>query len=398
MKSILFVQYTDPSIYPPLERAALLLADRGWSVKFLGVEAEGGARDIKMASHPLIEVKLLPPHRRGWGKAASYMNFLAACRNEMRRLRPSIVYCSDIRSFPVGLWASYQNGVTTILHEHDSPSAGASLAMKSLLRVRRRFAQRADLCVIPQDERADRFRKATGAGRVSVAFNCPLLKELRPIRPSRPGDGLRLWHHGSIGPSQLPSAVITALTKLPGNVRLEFAGYETVGTRGYIQHVLSLANDLGVSGRVRFHGALRREKLYELTSQADVGLTLFSAQFREPLVGASNKPFDYLACGLPLLTNDTPEWEGFFGDAGVAVSCNPESPGDIARAVSWLNDHPESRAAMAEKGQQLIRSVWNYEAQFAKVIEVLDGTSGAAEVASSRFERQRIHHNECSQG
>jgi hypothetical protein len=34
------------------------------------------------------------------------------------------------------------------------------------------------------------------------------------------------------------------------------------------------------------------------------------------MVGASNKPFDYMASGLPLLVTDLPEWAATFVEPG----------------------------------------------------------------------------------
>ena len=92
------------------------------------------------------------------------------------------------------------------------------------------------------------------------------------------------------------------------------------------------------------------------------------------MVGASNKPFDYLACGLPLLTNTTDEWRSFFGNEGTSISCDPADAEDIARAVLLLRDAPNQREAMAERGRELISQKWNYEYQFQKVIETMEST------------------------
>ena len=47
------------------------------------------------------------------------------------------------------------------------------------------------------------------------------------------------------------------------------------------------------------------------------------------MVGASNKAFDYMACGLPLLVTDLPEWVTAFVEPGYARACNPDDPDSI---------------------------------------------------------------------
>jgi O-antigen/teichoic acid export membrane protein len=104
--------------------------------------------------------------------------------------------------------------------------------------------------------------------------------------------------------------------------------------------------------------------------------TGYVAQLLAPMMclrmTASNKAFDYLACGLPMLTNRTAEWEDFFGAEGVSIGCNPSDPDDIALAVRSLRDAPEQRRKMAQTGRRLIETKWNYEAQFAKVVDFLE--------------------------
>jgi glycosyltransferase involved in cell wall biosynthesis len=378
VSTILYIQYTNPSGYPPLEHSSLLLADLGWRVRHLGIVAQGGARAITLPKHPSITVALMPAPAGGWRTAVHYARFLAWCRSEVIRARPDVVYCSDVRSYPVGLWASRRKGLTTVLHEHDPPPrAGGGRVLQVLRRVRTSFAWRASLIVIPQDERAKSFLADTGTdpARLRVVYNCTSRREFATlsVAPREDRQGLTLWYHGALGCGQIPPTVVEALARLPPDVRVELAGYETVASMGYVADLQARAAALGVADRLRIHGALPlRADLLRTASRADVGLALFATEFRDPMVGASNKPFDYLTCGLPLLTNRTPEWERFFGAEGVSVGCDPDDADDIARAVLALREDPARRMRMAAVGRRLLETRWNYETQFAPVLEALE--------------------------
>lgn len=367
-----FVQFTDPAAYPPLERAATLLADRGWRIVFMGKEAVGGARVLSFSQNDAITVRLSPRKAtRGARLFIEYLSFLAWCRSEIKKLRPDLLYCSDIRSFPAGLTFAGEKRLKTVLHEHDPPAPKA-LRTALLHFIRRRFAQKADLCVSPQAERAERFQRETGAPRMAVAYNAPLLSEILPRMPAAAHDPFTLWYHGSLSPAQFPDAVVRALPRLPVRVRLEFAGYETSNHGGYANHLERLAAELGVGDRVRYLGPTPlRSDLFAAASRGRLGLVLFAREFRDPMVGASNKPFDYLCCGLPLLVNDTDEWRRFFVDAGVARACDPTDPDAIAREIAGLIADPRAAEAMAARGQEMLRAEWNYERQFGRVLEAL---------------------------
>jgi glycosyltransferase involved in cell wall biosynthesis len=86
------------------------------------------------------------------------------------------------------------------------------------------------------------------------------------------------------------------------------------------------------------------------------------------MTGASNKVFDYLACGLALLVSDLPDWNELFVTRGFAHSCDPQDPESIAAALRWFVQNPIQTAGMADRGQKRIASEWNYETQFQPLL------------------------------
>ena len=90
------------------------------------------------------------------------------------------------------------------------------------------------------------------------------------------------------------------------------------------------------------------------------------------MTGASNKPFDYLACRLALLVSHLPDWKKMYVEPGYGLSCDPENTQSIAGAFRWFVEHPNEMRAMGEKGREKIMSGWNYEAQFIPVLETIN--------------------------
>jgi glycosyltransferase involved in cell wall biosynthesis len=230
----------------------------------------------------------------------------------------------------------------------------------------------AKLTVIPNHERLAKFDRVMNPLRSACVWNCPTRDEVLSVA-KRPSGPFTLWYHGSLSPGQFPLTVIDALARLPDHVCLRFAGYETVGHVGYTHEILKRAEEAGVERRVEYVGTPpTRKELYTQAAMADAGLVLFARQFREPMAGASNKPFDYLACGLPVLVTDTPEWMDMYVRTGCGLAANPESAESIAGAVrTWLAD-PGSGSAMGACGRRRVASEWNYETQFEPVKRLLE--------------------------
>jgi glycosyltransferase involved in cell wall biosynthesis len=370
VKSIVFAQYTNPAGYPPLEHAARILADAGWRVLFLGTKSYT-ANELTFPPHPNVGVRLLRFQPPGWRQKLHYLWFVAWCVGVTAARQPAAVYCSDQFSTPVGLAVWFLFRIPVVYHEHDTPGPPPNRFLALVGLARRRLAKTAVTCVIPNEQRREKLNTELRPRRSVCVWNCPTRDEVLPAR-DQPTGVFTLWYHGSLTPGQFPLTVIDALAQLPESVRLRFAGYETVGHVGFVRELRERAERVGIRHRVEYVGTPpTRAELYALAATADVGLTLFARQFREPMAGASNKPFDYLACGLALLVTDTPEWTGLY--AGCSRSANPDSAESIATAVrKWLAD-PESARTMGDIGRRRVLAEWNYETQFEPVKRLLEG-------------------------
>jgi glycosyltransferase involved in cell wall biosynthesis len=369
---ILYVQYTDPGNYPPLQHSARLLADAGWSVKLLGVKTGGANLDFPV--HARIELKRAGAVSPGTLQKASYLMYAARVLGQVIRWKPAWVYASDLWSCPIALNA-LRFGCRVVYHEHDEPPRTGSIFVRACLRARRRLTRRAAACVIPNEQRRVRFMEEHPEANTIQVWNCPLLAEVPPARaPARESKPFLLYYHGSIGAPLVPATLLGALRALPGDVRLRLVGYETIGSHGYIDALRLQARNLGIEQRIDWKGSLHRSQLWPAMRDADVGVSLVPMKPSEPnldaLAGASNKTFDYLAAGLALLITDRPDWTEIFGQYGAA--CDPDSVESIAAAIMKLYTDRAATRAIGQAGRDRILEEWHYARQFQQVRELLD--------------------------
>jgi glycosyltransferase involved in cell wall biosynthesis len=318
----------------------------------------------------------MPFEPAGWRQKVHYVRFAIWVLGWALRWRPTWVYASDPLSTPAVWLLTLLPGIQVVYHEHDSPVSGdgpRSRFQRLVMRARRALVARSAICVLPNAERAAIFAKELGRSEVLTVWNCPASDEVVERRPAPSTPGLRVLYHGSIVPSRLPPAVIDALAELPETVSLDVVGYETVGHRDYVSELKRRAAQLGVSGRVNFRGSVpERADLMNVCRTCDVGLSLQPRTTgdlnQRMMTGASNKPFDYLACGLALLVSDLQDWRELYADRGFALVCQPDSATSIAQALRWFLEHPEARLRMGESGRRRIATDWNYEQQFAPVL------------------------------
>lgn len=347
------------------------MAGAGWDVLFVGIEARG-VSEMKLRHHERIRtLKVAGPSGGTWG-AVKYARYAMQTMAIARHFKPTWCYASDLLSAPAALLVKRLTGARVVYHEHDAPGRGGRLATAALS-VRDRLAQGADIVVVPSEERRP-LLPAHAAEKALVAWNCPLREEVRDHTGASAGASVRMVYAGSLSPDRLPFAFVDVLAVLPSCVSLEIYGYGTIGHAAYPDALRARAQEQGLAGRVTFHGTLAHEALLGALARCDIGIATVDPTVTDAnlgaMVGASNKSFDYMACGLPFIVCAEPKWRSTFVEPGYAVACAPGDAASIYAAVQPLLD-AATRARMGKSAQGRIAADWNYETMFAPVLAAM---------------------------
>lgn len=378
---VLYLQYSNPGCYPPLEHSSRILADSGWQVVVLGIGAWGaGADSLQLADHRNIRVRRLTFCGAGWLQKLHYMAFSVWVWAWVFAWRPDWMYVSDPLACPAALLLSWSLRLRVVYHEHDSPKSMSQTRkrfQRLALWTRSKLAARAEFCILPNLRRIEDFRSEIPAVReVLCVWNCPSRDELRVVRRTSNNSEFWVLYHGSLVPARLPKTLLHAMRELPPQIKLRVIGYETAGSPTFLKDFTAAASQLGLSERLDIVGALpRRSQMLDYSRDCHVGLSLMptcsSDRNEQAMSGASNKAFDYLACGLALLVSDLPDWKSMFVEPGFGLSCAPGEPASIKKTLQWFFENPEHTRAMGERGRTRIASEWNYETQFAPVPKLM---------------------------
>jgi glycosyltransferase involved in cell wall biosynthesis len=378
-KRILYLQYSNPAAYPPLMHSSALLmhssallAEAGWNVLMLGIGVPSVDR-LEMPKHKRIRYQAIGGPSGGGFGALKYARFVARSVAAARRFKPDWCYASDTLSAPAinAIRAAIQTRV--LYHEHDTPAAPVSMFQQFAMRAREALTRGAEVVVAPAQARLASI--PPGNGQRFVVWNCPRRSEAGAPRVPATGK-FRIGYHGSLSRDRLTPQFVDALALLPNDVELHFIGYETAGHHNYIRELRQRAEQLCVSERVRYHGTVpQRADLLERLRAFDLGISTVVAGASDPnletLAGASNKAFEYLASGAPLLVSRHVQWQEMYEQPGLALACDPTDAASIAQAIRQYLAMPDRGHAMGEAGRRRILDEWNYETQFAPVMAAL---------------------------
>lgn len=193
---------------------------------------------------------------------------------------------------------------------------------------------RVELTAAARDGRSERLGLARSAAQAHVA---PVGAWLDRIEQA-PADGWRsrrIVFIGHLVPRQGVAMLIRALAELP-DVRLDIAG------RGPEEGALrALVDELGISGRVRFHGFLADHRDVErLVASASVAAAPYATDMESFTRYADpSKLRTYTAVGLPIVLTDVPpNAQELAREAGAEVVAY--EPGAIADGVRRILSSP----------------------------------------------------------
>jgi glycosyltransferase involved in cell wall biosynthesis len=380
-RRVLYLQYTNPGGYPPLEHSSRMLARAGWEVEFLGL-AGSGAVTLEFAPHPRVRVRRMFFQRPGWLQKLHFLGFTFWCLWRVWRWRPAWIYASDILSTPAAeLIRRLFPACRVVYHEHDSPIPGTVMdsgVAKKIWQARAALARRADVVILPNEQRLKVFQGVMHpCGQCFCVWNCPSLDEVPEESARRPQDApLRVLYHGSIVPERFGPYVLEAAARSGCVVEVTLIGYLPSGHRHDLQTLEQAALECGIASRFSYLGPMSHHEVLFRSREHDVGLCLLKIHEADinmrHMVGASNKAFDYLSQGLAIIVPEDPEWRSFFVDADCALPCPPHDADALAKVFRWMADHRAEVAEMGRRGHALVRERWHYEAQFAPVLNWME--------------------------
>ena len=261
-KRVMYVQYTNPAGYPPLQHSSQILARSGWDVEFFGIEGRSKPA-LEFPAFPRIRVVKMRWCGPGWRQKLHYFCFCIRALWRGCKFRPDWLYASDPLSATPARLIKKMTGCKVIYHEHDSPTPTVSrenLFMRAIAEDRRVLAAHAEAVVLPNEKRLAFFvQEVSPRDRTFCVWNCPALGEVvsqQHIRPS--AQPLVILFQGSIVPDRFPLMNLEALAKCGRDIRLRLIGYETQGYQGYTTTLIRESEQLGISDRFEYLGTLQR--------------------------------------------------------------------------------------------------------------------------------------------
>ncbi len=120
---------------------------------------------------------------------------------------------------------------------------------------------------------------------------------------------------------------------------------------------------------MEFLGWKSMQEIYEITSQCLGGVVNY-LPLPNHLFLRSNKVFEYMHSGVPVIYPAFKEWKEALDNLNICIAVNPDKSYEIAAAIEYLINHLEEAKIMGENGRKAVEEKYNWHNEEKKLFAV----------------------------
>jgi glycosyltransferase involved in cell wall biosynthesis len=373
------VIYANPDYYPPVIGAISILskdADLIVICRNQDKPEQTYPEGVKLLRLGRLKTAREKEAQNFLAKAGEYVNFILSTSFFVRFYSCRMIYAFDMHGFAAGMIASRCGRKKPVVyHNLDLVEPYLLKAMSCLVkRLELSWARFADKIIFPDRHRAEIFKDSARLKNMpDIVMNAPLTVTLprdNKLSPLLEASGISrnarvLLIQGCISDINYVRQLIKALAFLPQDSVLVLLGWSN---EDFISDIYRLAASLNLRKRVVYIPPVPYNELFSYTIGSYLGIAFYKAVDSNRLynAGASNKLFEYLSLGVPVVTNDTPAFREVVGD-GVAYFADPDSAEAIAGTINSALLDREGYLKRKGEARAMHLNKLNFEKQFTGV-------------------------------
>ncbi|MCP4367661.1 MAG: glycosyltransferase family 4 protein [Deltaproteobacteria bacterium] len=219
--------------------------------------------------------------------------------------------------------------------------------------------------IVAGDDIAETFDSSLTSGKLTVIRNVPLMEFVTACSANGGKIDNMIIYLGGLQTGRGIKEIVEAANYVKNDAKFLLIGpFETPQFEREIRR--------SASENVQFIGKIKFEEVPDYIKAAKIGLICF---YPEPnnlacLSGRNNKLYEYMAGGLAIIGSNFPKWKEVIEGGNFGITVNPKNPRDIARAIDYLLDNPESLKQMAEKGIKAVHEQFSWDNEKEKLLQI----------------------------
>ncbi len=348
-----------------------------------------GVRVVRVARSPLwkwrkrkkapagsgegFAAKASPPGANGpIGRLSPFRQVLRICARlwthagllwHLTRCRAHVVHAHDVNTLPTAWLAAVFSGASLVYdaHEISTSREGYTSFRKLVAVVEKALMPRANGTITTTVARAKFFARAYGIERPVVLQNRPRRQQVLASNRIRDELGLvRPWpiivYQGGVQQGRGLERLARLAVDVPD------AYFVFIGGGRLEVSLRSIVAELQLEERVRFIPTVALADLPSYTASADIGVQPIENTCLNHYTTDSNKLFEYVQAGLPVVASDLPEIRRVVREHGLGVLVPESDSVALAAALRDLVGDEGKRQYYAAQSRKAA-SVLNWESQ-----------------------------------
>lgn len=377
IKHITVACYTHPELYPPVLSALDQLARYTDGIDLLTRRMLDShwryPENVRVHYINKVNYKGFGIEQRPmWQKLWHFRSFVRGLKRFLIDHDSQVLMVHDV----IPLYAAYllratlkKRGITLWYHNHDVTDKSKA-GTYSLMGIAAKFEPKAfeyiDIFSLPASERLQYFPVHLLPSKPIVVPNFPLKRFYKFTTDSAtPKHVIKLVFQGSIGAGHGLEALIKLLSTPINGKQLELHLVGKVRPV-YLEALEALVLQAGVTTQFYYHGMQAFAKLPEFLAQFDVGLAIHEPYNVTYATGgtASNKIYEYAACGLPVLLFDNAHYRGYLE----AYQWTYFTDGSLLSLTNSLSAIDQAYTQSSEAARLDFEQEFNFESRFETLI------------------------------
>jgi glycosyltransferase involved in cell wall biosynthesis len=231
------------------------------------------------------------------------------------------------------------------------------------------LASRVTVTFMETESRANIYAQRYNVEQPQILMNCQYLNiadksdKFREMLPIRNNERIILYQ-GGIEKNRGCDQLLDAMSHLE-DVALVF-----LGNGGYKQTLREKAINHPKSENIFVLDAVPWEQLAAYTASADLGVFPLQNVSLQYYYALSNKLFEFLSAGLPVVISDFPEMRKVVVDNNVGIAVDETNPKEISDAIGTILADPDLYTIMSENAVKIVREKYNWDIEVKKLLDV----------------------------
>ncbi|HEY8511780.1 MAG TPA: glycosyltransferase [Cyclobacteriaceae bacterium] len=280
------------------------------------------------------------------------------------RKKPRIVNAHSLTVLPLAAFVKWLTGARLIYDPHEletESNDSRGYRKKVAKRIEKMFIRSADFTIVVGHNIADWYRNTYTLHNIEVIRNIPLYRKT----PSFPHITLR--ERLGLGHGKIVYVYLGAL--IPGRgIEIILDAFKAVGDPhhvvfvGFGEYESMVANFSREHDNIHCLPSVPPEEVVELSSGADVGISLIENTSLSYYYCLPNKVFEYLQAGVPFIASDFPELRKEFGNERFCWLIRPDRGSLIETIRSITPEDIMQRKTVAQER----RDNWSWRSERQK--------------------------------